>query len=490
MKESYLNIVNEILNLDHFDLRTYYFYLKKYGKEIVFEVFNYILDKNMDSEDVFYKYFDAFFTFQLEKMKIDENTYIKLAKLHGEDRINNYFKLLLELTDNKVKIRNIYSNIYFYIDQEMEKNEKVTDDIPFSDDSLKMYLMSLNNEVLTKEEEIDLFNSINECKKRLEIASLNNDYVIEFNDLDKVISSIRNKSQLKKLIKIKNMLNINNDYYDSCIKNVKNELKENEYLSRNESTDKYLEEQLDLIIKFMESREKLISCNTRLVVSVAKKYVGKGLTLLDLIQEGTIGLIKAIEKFDIDKGCKFSTYATFWIRQTVTRSIADFSRTIRIPVHYHEKINRMDSAIKKFKLIYGYNPSDEELLEYLPFSLAEIQDTRKFIDGIPMYSLNNLVGEEKDEELINFIPDENCDISKEYYNKELREIFDKVLETLTPREAEVIRYRYGFDNEISMTLEEVGQIFGVTRERIRQVEAKAIRKLRHSGRKKYFEGYR
>ena len=489
MKNNLLNIINEILQLEHFDLRNYYFYLNKYGKETIFEVFNYILDENADSKDTFYKYFDAFFTFQLEIMKIDDDTYIKLVEKYSEERINNYFKLLLELTDNKVKIRNIYSNIYFYIDQNIESDK---DDISLSDDSLKMYLMSFDEKLLSREEENILFNSLNQCKKNLEIAFLNDNFVVEFKDFSRVINSIRNMSQLKKVRKIRNMLNISSSDYDSSIKRISDSLRKYGSIIENPNNyeEKYFEEQLDNTINFLKAKETLINSNRRLVVSIAKKYVGCGMEMLDLIQDGNIGLIKAVEKFDVTKSCKFSTYATWWIRQSITRAIADFSRTIRFPVHYHEKIKKIDMFIKKFKLINGYDPSNIEIANNLGFSENEVHEMKKYRESLSISSLNAFIGEEEDSELGDFIPDEKSDIAKNYYNKELCELVDNALNTITPREAEVIRLRFGLNDTPNLTLEEIGNKLGITRERVRQIECKALRRLRHSSRNKFFDGYK
>ena len=252
------------------------------------------------------------------------------------------------------------------------------------------------------------------------------------------------------------------------------------------------EEEAELAIRMSEgdvaAKKRLSEANLRLVVSIAKRYVGRGMQFLDLIQEGNLGLIKAVEKFDHTKGFKFSTYATWWIRQAITRAIADQARTIRIPVHMVETINKVKKVNSQLLHENGHEPTNEQIAEKLEMPVEKVREIMRVAQE-PV-SLETPIGEEEDSHLGDFIPDEDAPAPSDVASHTmLKEQLAEVLSTLTPREEKVLRLRFGLEDGRSRTLEEVGKEFNVTRERIRQIEAKALRKLRHPSRSKKLKDF-
>ncbi|NCB04352.1 MAG: RNA polymerase sigma factor RpoD [Clostridia bacterium] len=252
------------------------------------------------------------------------------------------------------------------------------------------------------------------------------------------------------------------------------------------------DEEIELAKRMLDgdesAKKRLAEANLRLVVSIAKRYVGRGMLFLDLIQEGNLGLIKAVEKFDYTKGYKFSTYATWWIRQAITRAIADQARTIRIPVHMVETINKVIRVSRQLLQELGHDPSPEEIAEEMGMPVQKVRDIIKIAQE-PV-SLETPIGEEEDSHLGDFIPDDDAPEPAEVASfMLLKEQLVEVLKTLTPREEKVLRLRFGIEDGRTRTLEEVGKEFNVTRERIRQIEAKALRKLRHPSRSKKLKDF-
>lgn len=325
-------------------------------------------------------------------------------------------------------------------EEEVDYDLSSLDSLP-TEDPVRMYLKEIGKVALLKaEEEMELAQKIESGNKAAE-----------------------------ELIELKKQLaTVDNDQKGALLSNI-DKLEKTEYEGQ-------------------RAKDRLTEANLRLVVSIAKKYVGRGLTFLDLIQEGNIGLMKAVDKFDYTKGYKFSTYATWWIRQAITRGIADYSRTIRIPVHMVETINKVIRTHRQLVQDLGREPSNKELADTLNMTVERVEEILKL--AAEPISLETPIGEEDDSSIGDFIKDENIKQPHDAANQTmLREELLKVLDTLTDREREILILRYGLNDDRARTLEEVGKEFHVTRERIRQIEAKALRKLRHPSRSKYIKDF-
>lgn len=276
---------------------------------------------------------------------------------------------------------------------------------------------------------------------------------------------------------------------DMLLENIESMVTDDDFIETLLGHERQIKEHLDHITRESEKAEKhLIEANLRLVVSVAKKHIGRGMSLLDLVQEGNIGLIRAVEKFDHHRGYKFSTYATWWIRQAITRAIADQARTIRVPVHMIETINKLLRVSRRLAQEYGREPNAKEIGARMDLPTAKVREIVK-VAQLPV-SLEAPIGEEEDSHLGDFIEDRDALPPVDAASKQLlKEQIEEVLMALTPREQRVLRLRFGLEDGRSRTLEEVGQEFNVTRERIRQIEAKALRKLRHPSRSRKLKDY-
>lgn len=358
----------------------------------------------------------------------------------------------MSINENNFNIEKDFSdNDLFYLENETQEDEELEDVendsyvnlLEQGDDSVKMYLKDIGSiPLLSTEEEIEL-------SKMIELG--------------------------EELEKYRKTLEIELDREPNL----------EEVAERMNLTPLQVKEITD---KAHKSVKKLARSNLRLVVSIAKKYLGRGLQFLDLIQEGNLGLIKAVEKFDYKKGFKFSTYATWWIRQAITRAIADQARTIRIPVHMVETINKYKKLSRKLSQDLGRKPSDEEVANAMEVSIEKYREVVK-ISQEPI-SLETPIGREDDSRLGDIIEDRDSEVPvNSVTNELLRQDLTRVLKTLNPKEQEVLVMRFGLDDGKQKTLEEVGQAFGVTRERIRQIESKALRKLRHPNRNKTLREY-
>jgi RNA polymerase primary sigma factor len=350
-----------------------------------------------------------------------------------------------------------------------------------------LHMLKLNNEQinLVAKKIINMVAKINKDEK--ELLAIEKHFMMKAADIKHLM---RNKNELKEVMKKRK---IKNDELKASVDKI-NEIctlihREEIEIGMNYEELKGLAHMIRKnMFEARKTRKELVVANLRLVVSIAKKYINKGLSFLDLIQEGNIGLMRAVERFEYKRGYKFSTYATWWIRQAITRAIADQARTIRIPVHMIETINKLNKVARIFVQQFGREPKPEEIAKKMAMSADKVRSVLK-ISQHPI-SLETPIGEEKDSHLGDFIEDKDAvSPASAAVNVLLKEQIEKVLHTLKDREAEVLRLRFGIGDGVPHTLEEVGKIFKVTRERVRQIEAKALRKLRHPARAKNLKGF-
>ena len=410
---------------------------------------------------------------QIDAIKeyVKKNQYISLAKI-SEIFDNNISDELLddivEYLDNE--------GVEITKDSEVPSEEELLTEI--ADDDFEAFVEDLE----TDDELGELASAVD---SEIKVSDFEDIVSVSYSADDPVKMYLRDIGQID-LLTITQESEYARMYQESlmCQDKIDTYKKQGKQLSEDELNE--LNEKIEL---GEEARKILIESNLRLVVSIAKRYLGRGLPFLDLIQEGNMGLMKAVNKFDPTKGFKFSTYATWWIRQAITRAIADNARTIRIPVHMVETINKLVRTTRRLTQEKRREPTAEEIAAEMKISVEKVQQIQRIAQE-PM-SFDATVGEDDDSSLGDFIDDKETLNPLEYtQNMIYREEIEKVLQTLTPREEKVIRLRYGLDDNRPRTLEEVGKEFGVTRERIRQIEAKAIRRLRHPSRLKRLEQHR
>ena len=411
---------------------------------------------------------------QIDAIKeyVKKNQYISLAKIS-------------EIFDNNISDE-LLDDIVEYLDNEGVEITKDSEEVP-SEEELLTEIADDDFEAFVEDLETDdeLGELASAVDSEIKVSDFEDIVSVSYSADDPVKMYLRDIGQID-LLTITQESEYARMYQESlmCQDKIDTYKKQGKQLSEDE-----LNELIEKIELGEEARKILIESNLRLVVSIAKRYLGRGLPFLDLIQEGNMGLMKAVNKFDPTKGFKFSTYATWWIRQAITRAIADNARTIRIPVHMVETINKLVRTTRRLTQEKRREPTAEEIAAEMKISVEKVQQIQRIAQE-PM-SFDATVGEDDDSSLGDFIDDKETLNPLEYtQNMIYREEIEKVLQTLTPREEKVIRLRYGLDDNRPRTLEEVGKEFGVTRERIRQIEAKAIRRLRHPSRLKRLEQHR
>lgn len=532
-------IIKKIKGVNNFDLKFYDSLCKKYGKDAVLLAFEVIFDACSKDErvNIKKKYYIPLLEHDLENVKMCDSTCFKLIDKYGEDNITHYFKSLLTLSENPEEIKNKYRLFYSYIgnglnqedndESEELANENLNNYTYNGNDSVRQYLNDISQyRVFSHEEEKDVFELFDKTKKNMHISYLfvpkkdnikkidkmdrkernseKFEYIIYivFNSLDSVLLSITDFKQIKKLTEIskvmmnddRNLFNkylkVYNDYFLNDVKALNSKFVCNKIGIDTSSKHKlyssdYLDKELDNILLYMRTKNRIVEANLKLVVNIAKSYARYCvyLNFIDLINEGNIGLIRAVDRFDITMGYKFSTYATWWIRQAVARSIPDKEMLIRIPVHAYEEINKVKHCMSILDS-NNIDITDEKISEATKIPIEKIPEIRKNIyQGTPA-SLDMRISDDEDTTLAEFVASDEIGPAKAYENTALKECLYKALSTLTEKERNVLYYRFGLYGGRGMTLEEVGQMYGVTRERIRQIEGKALRKMRYPSREK------
>ena len=405
---------------------------------------------------------------------------------YSKKKVDSFFNSILDICNDKADIRNKFSDIYLYSlykdDEDLEKHDS-------SDSHLVNPIRAYLNEIaryklLTPEEEKSLFHQFDSCKEKLEIVTIDNDYVLHFNsvnDIYKIVYSTLNydffklfrraskyvdEEQKKEIDKFLNSIRANVCYSDD---------------KPNYEEYNYFKKQLENLENYGKIREKLINSNLRLVASMAKRYVNCGMEFTDLCMEGNFGLMKAVNKFDVNMNYKFSTYASWWIRQAINRAVANLSRTIRIPVHLNDEIGKYRKAVERLSMESGIIPTDEEIAKEMNITIEKIRYYKQILELEADVSLDAPIGDEEDAFLVDFIVADNYNMDGELFNNLVaKDLFDILKNLLSERELDILLKRYGFNSEHRCyTLEEIGIEYNVTRERIRKIEAKALKKLRH-----------
>ncbi|MGM9876209.1 MAG: sigma-70 family RNA polymerase sigma factor [Bacilli bacterium] len=407
---------------------------------------------------------------EIKNIKVfDLKKYYELIEKYGEKNVINAFRTLLvngKNDESKMHILRKYCYAYITIDIEnlvIDKNSYKKLCNKYGENNVDKYIIEYE-EIGTNAKISDNISKIldflvkdeEEKEENITDNDFNNDVIVDDYTDDPV------KQYLKEIGKIPTF---SEDEEKEIFRKYNNAIDEKEKI---------------------KIKQKIVTANLKLVVSIAKKYVKPSYSILDVIQDGNIGLMKAIDKYDLNKGYKFSTYATWWIKQSITRALSEKSRMIRLPVHICELIRKVTANREKLAYELGREPNDDELAKSLGISVQKLKEVTTIINE-PI-SLQTPVGEEEDESIESFVPDENHSIEEDYYKIELKDLFSNIFSTLSPKEQTVIKLRFGFDNDKILTLEEVGNVLGVTRERVRQIESKALRKLNRNKDLRSFHG--
>ena len=407
---------------------------------------------------------------EIKNIKVfDLRKYYELIEKYGEKNVITAFRTLLvnsKNDDSKMRILQKYSYAYITIDIEnlvIDKNSYKKLCNKYGEDNVDKYIIEYE-EIGTNAKISDNISKIldflvkdeEEKEENITNNDFNNDVIVDDYTDDPV------KQYLKEIGKIPTF---SEDEEKEIFRKYNNAIDEKEKI---------------------KISQEIVTANLKLVVSIAKKYVKPSYSILDVIQDGNIGLMKAIDKYDLNRGYKFSTYATWWIKQSITRALSEKSRMIRLPVHICELIRKVTANREKLAYELGREPSDDELAKSLGISVQRLKEVTTSIND-PI-SLQTPVGEEDDESIESFVPDETHSIEEDYYKIELKDLFSDIFSTLSPREQKVIKLRFGIDNDKILTLEEVGNVLGVTRERVRQIESKVLRKLKKNKNLRSFIG--